>query len=94
MERIIIIVLMALGLGATATVIVRSVKSAHQDLAVDPMRARLFVITICRVEDFILISAACLPFLKGPFEQCLHTRFGVKKFLNIAPQLDSDGISA
>lgn len=88
-ERVIVTILMALGLFATVTVIIRSVYHHRIHSAKDPMRYSIFLIIICRVEDFILISAACAPFLKGPLERCIQRRFSVRIFSNVPLQLNS-----
>ncbi|KAH7176227.1 hypothetical protein EDB81DRAFT_897363 [Dactylonectria macrodidyma] len=86
-ERVLVIILMAMGLCALATVIVRSVNTGRRGSTKDAMRNTIFVITMCRVEDFILIAAACAPFLKGPLERCIHSRFGVPVFHNVPRDL-------
>ncbi|KAH8727381.1 hypothetical protein GQ44DRAFT_677841 [Phaeosphaeriaceae sp. PMI808] len=88
-ERVIITILMALGLCAMVPVIIRSVNMARRDSAKDAMRERIFMTTMCRVEDFILIAAACAPFLKSPLERCMQRRFGVGNFYNVPLQLNS-----
>jgi len=78
LERILISVLMALGLCATATVAVKVYLSTISDtILVDTYRETLRVCLWCRLEEYLLIASACAPCLKPLIEGFLR-RLGVK----------------
>jgi hypothetical protein len=69
MERILIGVLMALGLCATAVVVVKTYSSA-----MPPGDMFFYLVNVqlwCRLEDGCLLVSASVPYLKGPIEGLL-----------------------
>lgn len=89
LERAVITVLMALGLSATGVVIARAIVAANGSTSRDPMHKAVLQLILCRLEDGLLIAAACAPFLKRPVGHCLHRKFGLPKFQNEAIELNS-----
>jgi hypothetical protein len=80
---------MALGLCATTTVAVKVYLGTTTDMTVlDTYRARLRMYLCCRLEECLLISSACAPFLKSLIERVLR-RFGVAGFVPAAMELNS-----
>lgn len=89
LERILISVLMALGLCATATVAVKIYLATISDtIVVDTYRETLRVCLWCRLEEYLLIASACAPFLKALIERFL-SRLGVAKFMYLTRDLNS-----
>ncbi|EXM20553.1 hypothetical protein RAB80_010311 [Fusarium oxysporum f. sp. vasinfectum] len=80
LERCLISVLMALGLVATVTVIMRLVEMRTLDFA-SPERFRTLIPVYfwLRMEEAILIIASSAPMLKSPIEHFLH-KFGLPVF--------------
>ncbi|KAH7130865.1 hypothetical protein EDB81DRAFT_660635 [Dactylonectria macrodidyma] len=89
LERGVITVLMALGLSATGVVIARAIVTANISANDDRMRKVVLLSILCRLEDGLLIAAACVPFLKRPIGRCLHRKFGLPRFQNEDIELNS-----
>lgn len=89
LERAVIIMLMALGLSATGAVIARAIVTANGSPSGDRMRKAVLQLILCRLEDSLLIAAACVPFLKRPIGHCLHRKFGLPRFQNEDIELNS-----
>lgn len=88
-ERILVSVLMALGLCATAAVAVKIYLATISDtIIVDTYRETLRVCLWCRLEEYLLIASACAPCLKSPIEGFLR-RLGVAKFIYLTRDLNS-----
>ncbi|KAN0096715.1 hypothetical protein V8E51_015520 [Hyaloscypha variabilis] len=89
LERILITVLMALGLFATGAAVLKLYYLRAYNLTVnDSLRTMVVLFIWCRIEEFVLITSACAPFLKSPIEQIL-SRFGVPMFKNKTRELNS-----
>jgi hypothetical protein len=89
LERILISVLMALGLGATATNAVKVYLGTILDFTIaDTFRESLRIFLWCRLEEYLLIASACAPFLKSLIERVLR-RFGVAEFAQATMELNS-----
>jgi hypothetical protein len=87
LERILVSILMALGLCATSTVIVK-VCSMKKMVIEDTYREMLTMFMWCRIEECILISSACAPFLKSLIERVLG-QLGMPSFRNTTRELNS-----
>ncbi|KAH7146073.1 hypothetical protein EDB81DRAFT_933824 [Dactylonectria macrodidyma] len=80
LERILISVLMALGLCATAVVIVKIVGAAAPTTTThDPTRDIIKMQLWCRLEDCCLLASASVPYLKAPIINRL-SRLGFQAF--------------
>ena len=76
-ERLLLSVLLGLGLlgvvtGAIRVVTLSSFHLGSENVVADMMPVYLW----SRIEEIVIISAACAPLLKGPIEGILHRRFG------------------
>ncbi|KAH7119438.1 hypothetical protein B0J13DRAFT_532530 [Dactylonectria estremocensis] len=89
LERAVIIVLMALGVSAMGAVIARAIITTNQSPSSDRMRKAVLMLILCRLEDGLLIMAACVPFLKRPIGHWLHRKFGLPRFQNENIELNS-----
>jgi hypothetical protein len=88
-ERILVSVLMALGLCATAAVAVKIYLATIPDMTnPDTYRESLRIYLWCRLEEYLLIASACAPFLKSLIERVLR-RFGVAEFAQATMELNS-----
>lgn len=79
MERILVIILMALGIIAAVAGVMKLVHSAAWDPRKNILRDWMPLLWWYRVEEIGLITAACAPFLKHLIERMLG-RFGVPQF--------------
>ncbi|RYP43873.1 hypothetical protein DL768_009606 [Monosporascus sp. mg162] len=79
MERILVIILMALGTVAAVAGVMKLVHSAAWDPRKNIIRDWVPLLWWYRVEEIGLIAAACAPFLK-PFIERMLGRFGVPQF--------------
>jgi len=89
LERILISVLMALGLGAAATEVVKIYLATIFNMNTpDTNREMLRTFLWCRLEECLLIASACAPYLKSLIERILR-RFGVAGFVHANMELNS-----
>jgi hypothetical protein len=88
LERILVSVLMTLGLCATASVAVKICLTMRFKPVTDIDREMLRLFLWCRLEEYLLIAAACAPFLKPPIEWILR-RLGVAEFMYTTRGLNS-----
>ena len=80
LERALISALMALGLCATAIVVVKVYNMTTFEVGGGNAFQKMLGMNLwCRLEECCLLAAASAPFLKSPIEQVL-SRFGVGKF--------------
>lgn len=78
LERMLLAVLMALGLCATAVAALKIYHMESFDLTSDFLRTVVTLALLSRAEELVLITAACTPFLKSPTENLLrHFNFPV-----------------
>ncbi|KAH7028271.1 hypothetical protein B0J12DRAFT_704697 [Macrophomina phaseolina] len=98
-ERIVIACVMALGLVASAAVVIKIVYMRHFDITGDALRILVQVIKWGKIEELLGISAACIPPLKSLVERLLK-RLGLPGFgsytvssldCHICSQYGSDG---
>ena len=88
-EKTLISVLMASALFASAACGVRIYYLATFDIkSPDAWRDMVPQYTWCRVEEIVIIIAACAPFLKSPLERLLQ-RMGFATFQNTPDRLDA-----
>jgi len=87
LERILLAVLMALGLCATAVAALKIYHMNGFDLTSDFLRTIVEMALLSRVEELVLIVAACAPFLKSPTESFLR-RFNVSGFRSTMQSLN------
>jgi hypothetical protein len=79
-ERALVSLLLSLGLCAAATVAVRlHYLIEYNESTQDTFRKTALLFTWCRIEECVLIVAACTPFLKSPIERIL-VRLNVPTF--------------
>ncbi|KAF2178183.1 hypothetical protein K469DRAFT_754691 [Zopfia rhizophila CBS 207.26] len=77
LERFLIVFLMALGLVASSTAIIKMVHLAHyMDQGFDRLHDMLDLTIWVKVEEILIIIAACAPVLKSPVERLLR-RIGI-----------------
>src|SRR5690242_19728573 len=79
LEQILVGMLMALGLVAAAVASYKVYCMKAYDMTGDFLYSVVEMCLISRVEELILITAACAPFLKPPIEKILCS-FGVVTF--------------
>lgn len=81
LERMLLALLMALGLCAAAVAALKIYHMSSFDLTNDALRTVVEMALLSRVEELVLITAACAPFLKSPTETFLR-RFNISGFKN------------
>jgi len=80
-ERLLLSVLLGLGLVAFGTGIIKLLTQYSFRIdSPDIMETMMPMYTWSRIEEIVIIIAACAPLLKAPIEGMLHSRLGLPRF--------------
>lgn len=88
-ERALVSLLLALGFFATATVAIRlHYQIVYNSATNDTFHKMAVLFTWCRIEECLLIAAACTPFLKSSIDRFL-ARLSISTFKDTTGHLNS-----